>query len=498
VTPGSSAAATSGDARGRALLVGAGQASANLALALLSAVALAALAHGALARGLTLLATGLSGRWLVGRLVATWDDAQRRRLRSTWRARLVGALRRPRPAGERARGDLALAIDYAAREPALVALDAGARASLAGLALVWWAGGALSAGIVLVLLGVAVPLYRRAGTRSAALEADYQRRRARLESRQLELLFHAPDLRALGAVAYGADEIGALSDAEHVLALRAIRVALGSSLVTEFLSGVSVGLVAMVSGFALLGGRLSLEHALVAVLATTEIFAAVRRAGTAFHQREQAVDGRALLDELTEAPAPGSADVLLRCRDLVSAAGGATLTLEVVPGTRVLVRGPSGSGKTTLLETLVGWRAPRAGEVARGPGRVGMVSAESALLSGSIWENLTLGREITEARVREVLDLLGLDGARFADLGAPLLVDGRGLSGGERVRVALARCLLAHVDLLVLDDVAGVLDEVARERVAHVLALDPRLAVIEATTGSPLLEESAELVQVRP
>jgi len=37
--------------------------------------------------------------------------------------------------------------------------------------------------------------------------------------------------------------------------MRAIRVALESSLVTEFLSGVSIGLVAMVVGFALLGGE---------------------------------------------------------------------------------------------------------------------------------------------------------------------------------------------------------------------------------------------------
>jgi ATP-binding cassette, subfamily C, bacterial CydD len=87
-------------------------------------------------------------------------------------------------------------------------------------------------------------------------------------------------------VEYGANEIAAISDSEHAIAMRAIRVALESSLVTEFLSGVSIGLVAMVVGFALLGGRITLEHALIAVLVTSEIFTHVRRYGVEFHRRE--------------------------------------------------------------------------------------------------------------------------------------------------------------------------------------------------------------------
>ena len=93
--------------------------------------------------------------------------------------------------------------------------------------------------------------------------------------------------------------------------------------------------------------------------------------------------------------------------------------------------GPSGSGKTTLLATLVGWRAARAGDVACGARRVGMVSAESALLSATLRENLTLGRDVDPSRVRRLLEELGLDGPRFADLEVTLLADGRGLSGAS-------------------------------------------------------------------
>ena len=111
-------------------------------------------------------------------------------------------------------------------------------------------------------------------------------------------MHHTTELRALGAVELGANEIAAISDSEHAMAIRAIRVALESSLVTEFLSGVSIGLVAMVVGFALLGGRVSLEHALIAVLVTGEIFTHVRRYGVEFHRREDAERSRELLARL--------------------------------------------------------------------------------------------------------------------------------------------------------------------------------------------------------
>ena len=147
-------------------------------------------------------------------------------------------------------------------------------------------------------------------------------------------MHHAPDLRALGAVAYGADEIGAHQRSEHVLALRAIRVALGSSLVTEFLSGVSVGLVAMVVGFALLDGHVSLVRALIAVLVTAEVFAAVRRVGVAFHQRERPSTraGASRCSRGASRPRP----TLLEARDLVTRAVRRRSPCEVAPGSRTL------------------------------------------------------------------------------------------------------------------------------------------------------------------
>ncbi len=472
------------------------QSAAYLALAAVSAAGLTRLAHRDVSAGLATLAGALAGRWIVASVVEAWGDSAARRIREAWRTRLGAHMRRPRREGERSRGDLAMAIEHAAAAPSLETLRSAAAASLAGVVVVFAASGTLSAVIVVALIALAAPLYQRAGKRSATLEDDYQRRRAQLEARQLELLHRSPELRALGAVSYGADVIGALSDSEHTLAMRAVRVALGSSLVTEFLSGVSVGLVAMNVGFALLGGRIDLFRALLAVLVTAELFTQVRRYGSEFHRRERTARSEELLGTRSVATTSPDRTTLVVAENLVTDAGAIPVSFRIAPGSHTLITGASGTGKTTLLHTLVGWRAPTSGTLTRGAGPVGFVSAESSLLSGTLWENLTLGASLDPDDVRRQLDDLGLSGQRFSDFNAMVLPDGRGLSGGEVVRLALARSLLARPNMLVIDDVAGVLDDESRVLVAAAISSLGDVAVIEATVDSPLLEQPTTRVVV--
>lgn len=479
-------------------LLGAFYALAGLALAALSALAITKLAQGRIGSGALLLVVSLTVRWMLTLAYDQWSARSARTLRDQWRCQIVTHLRAPRREGERSRGDLALAVEQVSLAPALDVLAVSARVAVLGLALVFWAAGWLATGIIVALLALAIPLYQRAGRRSAALALDYNQRRNVLETRQLELLHHAPELRALGAVGYGADEIAAISDSEHSLALRAIRVALGSSLVTEFLSGVSVGLVAMVVGFALLGGRIALLRALIAVLVTSELFGHVRRYGVEFHRREDADAAGALLDYTPLVVAPTREGLAIDAHDLVTEANPRPLRFSVSPADRLLVTGPSGSGKTTLLHTLLGWRRPVAGELQRTHAPVAYVSTESSLVSGSLWDNLTLGADADEDVVRELLGELDLVGPRFDDLSEALLADGRGMSAGERVRLLVARALLARPALLLLDDVAGVLDHAARGALARVLDSQRELAIIEATVDTPVLAAFDLRIEVRP
>jgi ABC-type transport system involved in cytochrome bd biosynthesis fused ATPase/permease subunit len=468
----------------------------SLALAGLAAVGLTDIAHHHVGRGVLWLIVVLVARWVSSSALDEWGENAATRLRAHWRSAMVSHLSVPRRESERARGDLSLAIEHAAEAPALERLRASAGSSLLGVLVIFWAAGWLGLVITLGLLACAAPLYQRAGRRSEAMAQQYQARRAVLEARQLEILQHAPELRALGAVTYGANEIAAISDSEHALALRAIRVALESSLVTEFLSGVSVGLVAMVVGFGLLEGHLSLVRALVAVLVTAELFTQVRRYGVEFHRREDADRAFEALEFVATDPSNPS-DELLAAERLVTDVHPAIVTLHLRAGDRVVVTGPSGVGKTTLLHTLVGWRDPLEGTSHVGSEAIGYVSAESALLSGSLRDNLTLGRLIADNTVTECLQSLGLTGPRFDDLDAELLSDGRGLSSGERVRLILARALLADASLLLLDDVAGVLDEYSRDLVRDALEGNRTLTIIEATVDTPLMTTPSERIELR-
>jgi ATP-binding cassette subfamily C protein CydD len=470
-----------------ARLFGALHALVSLTCAVVLALGLSHLAHRQVTSGIWLVLAALIVRSLASIGAGLWHDHASAVIRHYWRTSLPQRLTRPRSERERSRADLALAIDQAADAPFLIQLQTSALLSLAGLLILFWAGGWLAFTITVALLLLAAPLYQRAGRRSEVVAAEYLDRRSLLEQRQLELLYHTTELRALGAVDYGANEIAAISDSEHVIAIRAIRVTLGSSLVTEFLSGVSIGLVAMVVGFALLGGRISLAHALIAVLITSEVFVSVRRFGVEFHRREDAERALEVLADTTiKAPLRTTTDVLV-AKDVHTEFNDVAVTFVLRAGERLVVTGPSGSGKTTLLQTLLSWRDPRRGDVARTGAGTGHVSVESSLLSGTLRDNVTLGVNIDEGEVLSCLSSLGLTGPRFRDLDTTLLVDGGGISSGERVRLVLARCLLAKPALLVLDDIAGVLDEEARTLVRSTLGHFAHMAIIEATVDTPLL-----------
>ena len=163
------------------------------------------------------------------------------------------------------------------------------------------------------------------------------------------------------------------------------------------------------------------------------------------------------------------------------------VSLRLRRGDRLVITGPSGVGKTTLLHTLLEWRPAREGTIQRSDDPVGYVSVESSLLSGSLRENLTLGASISDDELFGRLRTLGLSGERFNDLDAELLRDGRGMSSGERVRLVLARALLNGSVVLVLDDVAGVLDADARNDVRLALDQLDDIAIIEATVDTPLI-----------
>jgi NitT/TauT family transport system ATP-binding protein len=144
--------------------------------------------------------------------------------------------------------------------------------------------------------------------------------------------------------------------------------------------------------------------------------------------------------------------------------------LTIREGEMVALLGRSGSGKSTLLRIVSGLLKPTAGRVAwrgqplRGPAEgVAMVFQSFALFPWlTVQENVELGLEAQgiaraerESRAEAAIDLIGLGGYESA---YP-----KELSGGMRQRVGLARALVVHPDLLLMDEPFSALDVLTAE-----------------------------------
>ena len=152
------------------------------------------------------------------------------------------------------------------------------------------------------------------------------------------------------------------------------------------------------------------------------------------------------------------------------------LKLEVFQGEILVLLGESGCGKTTTLklvnrlieptsgEVLVEGKATTAWDAISLRRHIGYVIQDGGLFPHfTVAENvaLVLGLENWESakkldRTREMLDLVGLNGAKFADRFP------HELSGGQRQRVGVARALASDPALLLLDEPFGALDAITR------------------------------------
>ena len=161
------------------------------------------------------------------------------------------------------------------------------------------------------------------------------------------------------------------------------------------------------------------------------------------------------------------------------------ISFETSTGETIAFVGPSGSGKTTLVKLLVGLYQPLEGDILYNGilskeidldqlrERVGFVTQDTQLFSGTIRENLLFVRpDATDEECMTVLQRAACQTLLARASNGLDTVIGEGgvkVSGGEKQRLSIARALLRRPDLLVFDEATSSLDSLTEEEITETI-----------------------------
>lgn len=346
------------------------------------------------------------------------------------------------------------------------------------------------AALLLLFAAPLIPLFMAlVGMSAEKVSQQHVLEAGRLAGHFLDRVRSLTSLQLFGQVGAATVSVQDAAERYRAVTMRTLRIAFLSSAVLEFFASVAIALVAMYIGFGLLGfiqfgpsAQLSLFSGLFILLLAPEFFQPLRSLAQSYHDRAAALGAADIMaalqlesvDHDSGSTPVASADAkIIGVRDLVLEFPGRGrvlngITLEIVRGQVVALIGPSGSGKSSLLHCLAGFVQPDAGSLSvfgQLPGRqsIAWLGQRPFLIQGSWADNLRLcAPRADAAAMLRAVTAVGL-GPLLAEqpqgLETQLGEGGRGLSGGQAQRLALARVWLADVELILLDEPTASLDE---------------------------------------
>ena len=405
------------------------------------------------------------------------------------------------------------------------------------------------AGLLLALAAPLIPLFMiLVGMGAEQISQRQQQALGRLAGVFLDRLRGLAEIRRFGAVERESGRMAQLINEFRERTMRVLRLAFLSSAILEFFAAVAIASLAIYIGLGLLGyihfgpaSQLTLASGLLILLLAPEFFAPLRTLAQHWHDRADALAAAESLQQMLALPAAlpvpsrvtrnrPKAPCPVEIRSLSfawpeRAALFQNLDLQVRAGERLLIQGESGCGKSTLISLLAGFIAPADGRILIDDIDLAELDQQGLresrawlgqkpiLFAGTLADNIALGRpDAPRHQIEAAADLTGVTTfSRQLETGldSPIGEDGRGFSGGQAQRVALARILLDPTPLLLLDEPTASLDENSEALVWQAIrqAADVHGMTVICASHSPLASswasrilemKQSRLLEVRP
>ncbi len=359
-----------------------------------------------------------------------------------------------------------------------------------------WVSGVL----LLVTIPILLAFMMMIGRFSKSASAKQWRVLNRISGYLHDAMVYLPWLKLWGKADESAVKVDHLADAFRVRTLKVMQIAFLSAFVLEFFTMIGVALVAVTLGVRLVEGMVDFRMALFVILLAPEFYVPLRTLGGKYHDSIRAMsawkDICGFLNrkepergieplQLTKAP-----DVVLRDAGYTYADSGFSLkhiNLDLKAGTSTVIFGKSGCGKSTLLGLISAMKLTDRGSVLWDGvdvktlsletvrTQVGFIGQEIYVFAGSVFDNIALGDpSITRSMVEEACQKLGFDKIVLSmENGYDTLLGegGRGLSGGQKRMLGIARIFVRDRYFVVCDEPLAGLDYVSERMVYQALQI---------------------------
>ena len=311
--------------------------------------------------------------------------------------------------------------------------------------------------------------------------------------------------------------------------LKVLRIAFISAFMLEFISTLSIAIIAVNIGLRLIHGHVEFLPVFFILLIAPQFYQPFRQFGSAFHDAMNGITASseiyAMIDKLNcikESMANLKFDdadmVQIELKNVYYKYQDSDkwaiddLSLKIEKGKQLVLTGDNGAGKSTLFKLLLGIEKCQSGEILINDynladldkqwwqSQIGWVAQEPYIFSATIRENITLGRDFNLKEIEHICQLVNLDEfIKSMPQGYDTeITSAMNLSSGQKRRLGLTRALIGRPKLLLLDEPMENLDVYNEKLIQRILSdLKNKVTVIIIGHRLQTLKNADELIYLQ-